>query len=165
MHRPNVHAHTTRAGPPNSNRPPSITDDNPDLEPGPTREFARLLQDHLRTREGSGDLADLPDLMEAWEASYQRYTAERAEPVRVMRTALLNNVRSADGEGSGEREASYQRRTSQNVEPVGNRRRQLLSVRLPDEEDSEGQPSSGFETIITRRRVDTTTSTTSHGTT
>lgn len=107
-----------------------------------------------------GDLALLPNLMEEWEASYQRYTTERAEPVRLMRRALLN-VRSPDREDPEEREAPYQRRTSQHAEPVGNRRRRLLSVRLPDEEDSEDQPSSSFETIITRRRVDTTTSTTS----
>jgi len=98
--------------------------------------------------------------MEEWEASYQRYTTERAEPVRLMRRALLN-VRPPDREGPEERE--YQRRTPQHAEPVGNRRRRLLSVRFPDEEDSEDQPSSGFETIITRRRVDTTTSTTSNG--
>jgi len=129
----------------------------------PTREFARVLQDRLRTREGPGDLALLPDLMEELEASYQRHTTERAEPVRLMRRALAR-VRSPDGEDSEEREAPYQRPTPQHTEPVGNRRRRLLSVRLPDEEDSEDQPSSGFETIITRRRVDTTTSTTSNGT-
>ena len=163
IHRPHHYAHTTRAGPSNTNRPPSITDDNPDLEPSPTREFSRVLQDRLRTREGPGDLALLPDLMEEWEASYQRYTAERAEPIRLMRRALVR-VRSPDGEDSEERETPFQRRTPLHTEPVGNRRRRLLSVRLPDEEDSEDQPSSSFETIITRRRVDTTTSTTSNGT-
>lgn len=155
IHRPHYHAYTTRAVPSNANGP--ITDDNLDLEPmTPTREFARVLQDRLRTREGPGDLALLPDLMEELETSYQRYTTERAEPMR----RALARVRSPDGEDSEEREAPYQRPTPQHIEPVRNRRRRLLSVRLPDEEDSEDQPSSGFETIITRRRVDTTTSTT-----
>jgi hypothetical protein len=101
--------------------------------------------------------------MEEWEASYRQYTPERTEPVRAMQRALFNTV-SPDREDLEEREALYQRRTPQHVEPVGNRRRQPLSVRPPDIEDSD-EPSSGFETIITRRRVETTTSTTSNGTT